>query len=259
MNNISVLAIDDSSEFVELTADALQIEDDEISVKTATDSEKMVNILNGEPSDLNIQSFDCIVSDYEMPSIDGLELLEEVRSVYPDMPFILYTGKGSETIAADAISKGVDDYLQKDSGSDQYTLLANRIRNAVANYRMKKKNDQQQRFLEKILRRATDMIAVISPNGDIEFVSGSVQTILGYSAQEIKQKDPFSLIHEADQSRMRKQFERRLSNPEEPTDISFNAIHKNGHQVNCSARAYNLTGDPDVEGVLIYTRKENNA
>ncbi len=51
---------------------------------------------------------------------DGIEFLEAVREGHRDLPFILYTGKGSEEVASDAISAGVTDYLQKGSGTDQY-------------------------------------------------------------------------------------------------------------------------------------------
>lgn len=66
-----------------------------------------------------------------MPGQNGIEFLETDREEYPNLPFILYTGKGSEEVASDAISAGATDYLQKGSGTDQYQLLANRTPNAV--------------------------------------------------------------------------------------------------------------------------------
>jgi DNA-binding NarL/FixJ family response regulator len=66
-----------------------------------------------------------------MPGMDGIEFLQAVREEFPDLPFILFTGKGSEAVASEAISAGVTDYLQKDTGTNQYTVLTNRVRNAV--------------------------------------------------------------------------------------------------------------------------------
>jgi len=74
---------------------------------------------------------DCVVSDYNMPETDGLELFEEVRSIDPGLPFVLFTGRGSEEIASDAISAGVTDYLQKGIGRDRYEMLANSVENAL--------------------------------------------------------------------------------------------------------------------------------
>ena len=199
---------------------------------------------------------DCIVSDYDMPGMNGLELLAEIRAEHPGLPFILFTGKGSEEIAAKAISKGVTDYLQKKGGTDQYTVLANRIKNSVERYRATKEAARTQRFLEKVLEHATDMIAVVSETGDIVFVSGSVERILGYTPDEVEELGPFALVHEDHRDHITEQFEKRLSDPDTPTDIHFEAVHKNGQSVDCRARAYNFTEDPDIGGVVIYTREE---
>ena len=83
-------------------------------------------------------ALDCVVSDYDMHGLTGLKLLEAVRAVDPDVPFILFTGKGSETIASRAISEGATDYLQRTSGPDQYTVLAHRIENAAETYRSRR-------------------------------------------------------------------------------------------------------------------------
>ncbi len=82
-----------------------------------------------------------------MPGIDGLEFLQAVRERYPDLPFILFTGEGSETVASDAIAAGVTDYLQKGSGTEQYELLANRIRNAVRARREDERADRQEQLM----------------------------------------------------------------------------------------------------------------
>jgi len=91
-------------------------------------------------------SIDCIVSDFDMPGHNGLEFLESVREVDPDVPFVLFTGKGSEEIASEAISAGVTDYLQKGSGRDRYEMLANSVANALGRRRaerdLREVNDQ---------------------------------------------------------------------------------------------------------------------
>ncbi|GGK71603.1 hypothetical protein GCM10009067_24920 [Haloarcula sebkhae] len=84
---------------------------------------------------LDERSVDCIVSDYRMPEKDGIELLKAARKEYPDLPFILFTGEGSEAVASDAIAAGATDYLRKGHGTERYELLANRIENAVEQYR----------------------------------------------------------------------------------------------------------------------------
>ena len=81
-----------------------------------------------------------------MPGMNGLEFLQTVQERYPDLPFILFTSKGIEAIASDAIAASVTDYLQKSSGTEQYELLVNRIRNVVRARRKTQLVDRQQQL-----------------------------------------------------------------------------------------------------------------
>ncbi len=126
-----VLIVDDEPTLADLAAEFLEQEDDRISVQTVASASEGLEHL-GDPA------VDCVISDYDMPGQNGIEFLETVREIHPDLPFILFTGKGSETVASEAISAGVTDYLQKQTGADQYTLLANRVANAVERYRGQK-------------------------------------------------------------------------------------------------------------------------
>ena len=121
-DGIDVLHVDDHDPFRDLVVRYLEREPD-ITVHDADTPERALEL---------VSRVDCVVSDYDMPSATGLDLLEEVRERRPDLPFLLFTGKGSEEIASEAISAGVTDYLRKGGGTDRFTMLATRIRNAVA-------------------------------------------------------------------------------------------------------------------------------
>ena len=122
--SIRVLHVDDEPEFGDLTATFLEREDDRISVQTVTSASEALDAIKDRPPD-------CLVSDYDMSGLNGIELLQRVRDKCPGLPFILFTGKGSEEVASDAISAGVTDYVKKQTGTEQYELLANRVLNAV--------------------------------------------------------------------------------------------------------------------------------
>ena len=126
-NQVRVLYVDDEPDYADMAAELLEREDERLSVRTAVGADAGLELLADE-------DIDCVVSDYDMPRTNGIEFLELVRADHADLPFILYTGKGSEEVASDAISAGVTDYLQKGTGTSQYALLANRIRNAVDTY-----------------------------------------------------------------------------------------------------------------------------
>ena len=130
INTVRVLHVEDDGQFADLAETFLQRELADVTIQHADDPTEGMELLAES-------AVDCIVSDYDMPDINGIEFLEAVREEYPDLPFILFTGKGSEEVAGEAISKGVTDYLQKESGTDQYTILANRIRNTVEQHQVR--------------------------------------------------------------------------------------------------------------------------
>jgi PAS domain S-box-containing protein len=139
--------VDDDPSILDLTATCLRRENDDFEIIRETSAADGRDRLEDEP-------IDCIVSDYEMPRMDGLEFLALVREEYPEMPYILYTGKGSEEIASEAISAGVTDYLQKGRGVDQYTMLANRITNAVERRRSREALEKSEAHLARAQRIA---------------------------------------------------------------------------------------------------------
>ncbi|RCU46438.1 GAF domain-containing protein [Haloplanus salinus] len=124
---LRVLVVDDDPLLLDLVSEFLPREDERLELttyRTATDAYEAVVDDHAR--------VDCIVSDYQMPDLDGLELLDGIQETLADPPpFILYTGHGSERIASAAISMGVTDYVSKESGTEQYEILANRIGNAV--------------------------------------------------------------------------------------------------------------------------------
>jgi len=75
-----------------------------------------VDTLASAPAALEImkaRSYDAIVSDYQMPVMDGIAFLKTVRKTWPTLPFIIFTGRGMEEVVVEALNSGADHYLQK--------------------------------------------------------------------------------------------------------------------------------------------------
>lgn len=191
--DVEVLHVDDDPQFVELTQTCLEQEVDWFSVTTATSVDDGHALLADH-------EFDCVVSDYDMPASTGIEFLTQVREEYPDLPFILYTGKGSEAVASEAITAGVTDYLQKQSGTSQYTILANRIKNAVAQRHAEQEVEQTRQRLTEVTQNVTDCIWLFDRDWEeILFISG-YEKVYGRPVAELKDnpRDFLTVIKEDD-------------------------------------------------------------
>ncbi|MFB6222689.1 MAG: PAS domain-containing protein [Haloarcula sp.] len=186
-----ILHVDDEAAFTDLTAQFLEQEDERFEVRTATNGADGLEMLRAE-------EFDCIVSDYQMPAMDGLEFLAAVRKEHPNLPFILYTGKGSEEIASDAITAGVTEYIQKETGTDQYTILSNRITNLIERYRAVRTIDLSYRAM----KTASEGTSLVEPDGTFSYVNPAFEDLFGYDRGELNGEHWKILYHDREADRL---------------------------------------------------------
>jgi PAS domain S-box-containing protein len=188
---MSILHVDDEPGFAEMAAQFLEREDDRFEVETATTASKGLDLLQDG-------DFDGVVSDYEMPEINGLEFLKSVREVSANLPFILFTGKGSEEIAADAISAGVTDYIQKQTGTDQYTVLANRLLNAIERHEAMRETDISHRAMDT----ANEGLSLVKPDGTFSYANPAFAQLFGYTPDELIGEQWKILYHNEEAERL---------------------------------------------------------
>ena len=131
---IKTLIVDDEETLLEQAEVFLKERDEQIQVQTVSSAEKALKILEEE-------EFDVIVSDYQMPDTDGLELLKEIKSEKDfDIPFIMFTGKGREDVAVKALNLGADRYVQKGGDPEiQYDILMEAIKQAYEHSKAEEK------------------------------------------------------------------------------------------------------------------------
>ncbi len=181
---IHVVHVDDDEEFLELSSSMLEREIDGVSVTSVTHPDRAIELV----ADRDI---DCIVADYEMPDRDGIELLEAVREVQPHLPVILFTARGSESLASEAIAAGVTGYLPKEANPNQFALLANHIETAVESARYRAQN----RRLRSALETAREGISLLNEDGEYLFVNEAYANLYGYEPNEMV-GEHWSLVYE---------------------------------------------------------------
>jgi len=170
---ISLLYVDDEPDLLDLCKLFLEKEGD-FTVATVTSAREGLQILTEGMTD-------AIVSDYQMPGMDGIEFLKQVRKEFKEIPFILFTGKGREEVVIEAIENGADFYLQK--GGDpraQFSELSHKIRQAFR----RKKAEEELRMMKATVSNAAEGILWINEYGGITFFNDTICSMLGYSREE---------------------------------------------------------------------------
>ena len=214
---IRVLHVDDEPDFTDVAAMHLERVAEDITVATEPSARDGL-------SRLRRSAFDCVISDHDMQAMDGLEFLKAVREEFGKLPFILFTGKGSEEIASEAISAGVTEYLQKDIGSDQYTVLANRIRHAVGEQRAKSALRESERQFSTLVSNLPGLVyrARNEPEFPLQFLNDDGE-LAGYDIDAIESGTVRlrSLIDDEDErQRVETQIRERIDD-EEPFEVSY--------------------------------------
>jgi PAS domain S-box-containing protein len=140
----SVLYLDDDPALLDLAKIFL-----EMSGKLRIDTVQSI----GEALDkTKHQEYDGIISDYEMPAINGIEFLRHIRLYYPDLPFVLFTGRGREEIAIDALNNGADFYLQKGGPpKSQFAELEYNLINAIDRRRVRKDLKESRQMMANLI------------------------------------------------------------------------------------------------------------
>lgn len=121
---VRVLYVDDDPHSLEVRQELLE-DHGAFTVHTETRPEDALERLDAG------ETFDCLLSDLEMPGMDGVEFLKEVRERDPDLPFILFTADESDAAIERAMDEGATDFIPKSIASISYRLVAKRIENAI--------------------------------------------------------------------------------------------------------------------------------
>jgi CheY-like chemotaxis protein len=121
--SIEVLLVDEDRDVLEIVQTFLEQEDD-LDVTSEADPETALEMALTD-------DYDVVVSDYKMPRLDGLELCAALRDRECPLPFLLFSAREPADVQPAAADAGVTDFVQKGTGTEQYSVLARKIRTAV--------------------------------------------------------------------------------------------------------------------------------
>jgi PAS domain S-box-containing protein len=182
---ISVLYVDDEESLLEIARLFLE-ETGEFRIGTAISAKDALK-------DDSIRSYDAIVSDYQMPGMDGIAFLKLVRERFGDIPFILFTGRGREEVVIDAINNGADFYIQKGGDPEaQFAELAHKIRQSVRRKQAEYSLHDSERRLADIIDFLPDATFAIDRSGRVIAWNRAIEDMTGVPASEMLGKADYA-------------------------------------------------------------------
>lgn len=189
---IQTLYVDDDPLLLDLAKEFLEGENEDLTVTTCTSAREVMALLKAKP-------FDVIISDYQMPSMSGIELLKELRSHGMDIPFILFTGKGREEVVIDALNNGADFYLNKGGNPRvQFTELENLVRHMVLKRQAIDAVKHNAERFRAMIENSLDIICITNLESGMRYVSPSARRVLGYPPETLVGVHMEELVHPTD-------------------------------------------------------------
>jgi PAS domain S-box-containing protein len=175
---ISVLYVDDEKELLELGKLFLE-KSGHFRVDTVTSADDALSILKST-------SYDAVVSDYQMPDMDGIAFLKAIRAGFPALPFIIFTGKGREEVVIEAFDNGADFYLQKGGNpTPQFLELGHKILAAVRQRQAERALQDSETRYRNVVEDQTEFISRFLPNNTHVFVNDAYCRYFKKSRDEI--------------------------------------------------------------------------
>ena len=183
-SQISLLYVDDEAILLEATKQYLD-RSRHCIVDTVSSAKEAL-------SRIHEREYDVVVSDYQMPEMDGLELLRTLRADGNDIPFIIFTGRGREEVAIEALNAGADYYLQKGGKPKvQFSELQNFVRQAVEKYRAERGVLEHERRMADIINFLPDATLAIDKEGRVIAWNLAMEEMVDTSASDMLGKGDY--------------------------------------------------------------------
>ena len=162
---------------------------------------------------LNKDSYDMVLLDMMMPEMDGRQVMDYIKAQHLEVMVIVMTGHASIDSAVECVKRGAHDYLKKPFDFEE--LLA-RVKNTINQIQLKKENKivngklevTQQRY-RYLVDASPDIIYILSPEGDIKFINGAVESLLECDADQLLNKHYTHILFEDDIDKAKYRFNER--------------------------------------------------
>lgn len=182
-----ILIVEDEKAIRNVLKNILQDEDKSYQISEAEHGKAAIDLLAQEEHDL-------VLCDIKMPGMDGIEVLDHIRSKYPDTSVVMISGHGDLETAVDSMRKGAFDYISKPPDLNR---LLGTVRNALDRHHLQKENKSLRKKVSRkyqmigespAISEVKDMIEKVAPTEARVLITGPNGTGKELVAHWIHQK-----------------------------------------------------------------------
>jgi PAS domain S-box-containing protein len=253
MNNnkrLQILHLEDEPDFAELVCSLLEQNGVDAEVTRVGDRLAFTQALDAG-------KFDLIISDYHLPSFNGLEAMALVKRKSPHTPFILVSGTIGEQAAIESLKAGATDYVLKQQPDRLPSAVQRAVQEAEERDRLReteKEMVRREKYFRTLTENSLDILTILNRDGVIIYESPSVKTVLGYDPAELTGTSIFEHIHPDDLSRARAAFQATVEKPEQSIRLQIRYRHKDDSWRHLEAMGQNRLADSEIGAIVINSR-----
>ncbi len=194
----------------------------------------------------------CLL-DYRLKGKNGLDFLREIVQLKHSLVVIFLTGQNEYEVDLEAMQLGAFDFLNKNK--IDAPLLERSIRYALEHKRNKDEITHREEFFRGLLENALEGVLLLGKDGQIQYVSSSIERILGYSPEERMGKSFLEPVHPEDVMRVKEWFQKILDDPGKSQTAEFQIRHRNQSWRTLEATGKShFTENSTLQGVVLNFR-----
>jgi PAS domain S-box-containing protein len=186
----------------------------------------------------------CIVCAPSLADVDVLTLLDGVRAVSPDVPFVVVSQTDDPDLASAVLERDATDYVSRSEGSYWPRQLARRAENAVDRHRANRTANWATAYFDALVNQAPDAVLVIDTANRIVFANPAVEEVFGYAPEELVGEPLTTVVPERLRVAHLDAFGRYLETGERTLDWDYVELpgrHRAGHEVPLSLSFRGIT------------------
>lgn len=196
--------------------------------------------------------YHIVLLDLSLPDSHGLETLQRMLEVAPNLPIIVLSGLDDEAVALQAVNEGAQDYLVKGQGDE--ILLSRSIRYALERQQADAALQASEHRFRALIENSTEAVVLLNVQGRTIYRSPTAARLMRIPPGEPPADNPFENVHPDDLQEANSLFQKLLTDPTAVVQTEVRVQRRDGVWRWFEAIGSNMLNEPGVEAIVVNYR-----